>query len=180
MHLLSVYDALLFRFQLIIPAFLIKFVVQELFESIATANRRNSHGRQIVTSLFSKQLQVFILQTIISNRWNIKIIIRWWEWIFSLFDFEHPFIWIQKDYVVFLRNLFLCHLIFVTWYFAQTLRISAKIYSVFLETVWISFEKVYYIIRELCLPFYVLFFACFSLFRGYISRYAPLKNEKTF
>ena len=30
------------------------FVVQELFEGIATANRRNSHDYQIVTTLFSK------------------------------------------------------------------------------------------------------------------------------
>ena len=33
------------------------FVVQELFESIVTANRRNSHDSQIVTSFFSKQFQ---------------------------------------------------------------------------------------------------------------------------
>lgn len=30
------------------------FVIQELFESIATANRRKSHDSQIVSTLFSK------------------------------------------------------------------------------------------------------------------------------
>ena len=30
-----------------------------------------------------------------------------------------------------------------------------------------------------CACLFMLFFVCFPLFRSYIARYAPLKNEKT-
>ena len=31
-----------------------------------------------------------------------------------------------------------------------------------------------------CACLFMLFFVCFPLFLGYIARYAPLKNEKTY
>ena len=61
---------------------------------------------------------------------------------------------------------------FVIIYFYNIFALIKKLFK-FLSKMLFTLAS-----RSACL--FMPFFACFSLFRSYIARYAPLKNKKTF